>query len=90
VVAHFADGRRAARAIGDLEARGVAVDELYVVAGHEAGLLARIGVTAADVRRAAAEAAAVVVAAAVTDDHAADCLAILSERAEAIGVPAAA
>jgi hypothetical protein len=89
VVAHFADGRRATRAIGDLEARGVAVDELYVVAGHEAGLLARIGVTAADVRRAAAEAAAVVVAA-VTDDHAADCLAILSERAEAIGVPAAA
>jgi hypothetical protein len=90
VVAHFPDGRSAARAVGDLEARGVAVDELYVVAGREAGLLARIGVAAADVRRAAAEAAAVVVVAAVGDDQAGDCLAVLSERAEAIGVPAAA
>jgi hypothetical protein len=89
VLAHFRNGRSAARAITDLEARGVAVAEVYVVAAGEAELLARIGVAPADAHRAAAESTPVVVAVAVANDCVADCLAVLGERAEAIGVPAA-
>jgi hypothetical protein len=90
LVAHFRDGRSAARAISDLAERGFPTDGVYVVASGEAGLLTRLGVTAADAGRAAAERAAVVVAVAVGCDRSADCLAVLGERAEVVGVPAAA
>jgi hypothetical protein len=89
VLAHFLDGRSAARAIRDLDASGAAVDAVYVVAAGEAGLLARLGVAATDAVRATAEPTRVVVAVAVADDHAGDCIAVLVERSGAIGVPAA-
>jgi hypothetical protein len=69
VLAHFRSGRSAARAIADLEARGVAVAEVDVAAAGEAELLVRIGVAPADAYRAAAESTPVVVAVAVADDR---------------------
>jgi hypothetical protein len=86
VLAHFRDGRSAARAIDDLDGRGVAVDAVYVVAAGEAELLTRIGVDVTDAGRAAAEPARIIVAVAVGDEHTGDCLAVLAEHADAMGV----
>jgi hypothetical protein len=84
VVAHFLAGGVAARAIRALEDQGVEVDELYVVAAGDAGLLSRVGAVAAEVDR-----ATVVVAAAVRTDAAVACLTVLGEDAEAAGVATA-
>jgi hypothetical protein len=90
VIAHFRDGQGAARALIELERRGIPAYGVYVVAAGEAWLLTRLGIAPGLAGAASDEPAAVIVAVAVGCEFAADCLAHLGEHAQAIGVPAAA
>ena len=85
VIAHFRDGRSAARAVGELTASGLGVRDVYVVGGTESGLLRRIGVVD-DLRRSGRAHPPVVVAAVVEATDTAESVAVLSGRAEAVGV----
>jgi hypothetical protein len=89
-VAHFCDGRSAARALIELDEREIPAYGVYVVAASEAWLLTRLGIDPGDAGRAGAEPAPVIVAVAVGRECAADCLAHLGAHAQAIGVLAAA
>jgi hypothetical protein len=86
VVAQFRDGKGAARAIDDLTASGLGVQDVYVLRAGETQLLDRLGVGGDSVIPIGTT-ARVVVAAVVVDGHTAQCATLLGARAQAVDVP---